>query len=79
MLPVLDVEIGEEHDLEQLLTTRRIAVDDVGDAVNQPDDQLGHAVAGRGLAAEDHRARRAVDAAGAAREPVVERDRGTAR
>ena len=36
--------------------TCRIVVHDVGDAVDQPDDQLRQVVTRRGLAAEDHRA-----------------------
>ena len=44
-----------------------------GDAGDQPDDQLGHPVAGRGLAAEDHRARHRRRGR-AALQPVVERD-----
>ena len=54
--------------------TTWVLVDDVGDGVDQLDDQLGHAIAGRRLAAEDHRARRASRGAGATLEPVVERD-----
>ena len=41
--------------------------------VDQLDDQLGHPIAGRRLAAEDHGARRA-PAARPSLEPVVERD-----
>ena len=70
VLAVLDVEVGEEDHLEQ----RRhagIAVDHVRDAVDQPDDELGHAVSGGGLAAEDDRAGRAV-VAGPALDAVVQ-------
>ena len=36
----------------------RIGVDNFADGVDELDDQLGHAIAGRGLAAEDEGARR---------------------
>ena len=52
---------------------RRVGVDDRGDVVDQPDVQLGHDVAGRGLAREDVRARRVVGA-GVALERQVVRD-----
>ena len=56
-LRVLDVVVREEHDL-QLAPHRRIAVDQIGDAGDQSDHQLGHIVPRRRLAAEDHGARR---------------------
>jgi hypothetical protein len=56
-LGVGDVVVGDEDDLEPV-AHQRVVVHHVGDVVDQADDQLGHAVAGRGLAAEDHRARR---------------------
>jgi hypothetical protein len=53
----LDVEVGQEHDLEPARTSGS-ALTTARDAVDQLDDQLGHAVAGRRLAAEDEGARR---------------------
>ena len=52
----LDVVVRDEHDLQQAVD-RRVVVDDVGDVVDQLDDELRHGVAGRRLAAEDDRAR----------------------
>ena len=72
VLRVLDVEVREEHDLEPV-AHGRVVVHDVGDGVDELDDQLGHEVAGRGLGAEDERARRHVRLR-IALEPQVERE-----
>ena len=55
-LPQLDVEVGQKNDLEAV-AHQRIAMDDGGDGVDELDDQLGHAIAGRGFAAEEEGAR----------------------
>src|SRR6202044_2736503 len=47
-----DIVVGEERDL-QASGDHGIVVDDFGDVVDQLDDQLGVAIAGRGLAGED--------------------------
>ena len=49
--------VGQEHDLH-LGADLGIAVDHLGDLVDQFDDQLGHHVARRGLPGEDEGARR---------------------
>ena len=72
MLAVLDVEIGEEDHLEASGHVR-VVVDHLGHGVDELDDQLGHEVAGSGLAAEDEGAGRDV-AARVLLEPVVEGD-----
>ena len=54
-----DAEVGQEHH-PQPAAHGRIHVHDLGDAHDQADDQLGHGVARRRLAAKDHRARRQV-------------------
>src|SRR5215471_17002176 len=72
MLRQLDVEIGQEYDLEQL-GNDGIAVDDRGNRVDQLDDQLGHPISGRGFTAEDRRPRRDVASRGVP-DPVVHRD-----
>ena len=53
----MHVEIGQEGHLQQPLHVG-IAVDRLGDAVDEADDQLGHGITGSRLAAEDHGARR---------------------
>ena len=67
-LAELDVVVGQEDDLEPV-ADHGVAVDDFGDGVDELDDELGHAIAGRGLAAEDEGARlrcRCRDCAGCA-------------
>ncbi len=64
--------VGEEDHLEQVADAG-VVVDDVRHGVDQPDDQLGHGVAGGGLAAEDDRARQ-VRRGRVVLDPVVERD-----
>ena len=56
-LTQLDVVVGQE-DHPQAPLHVGIGIDRFGDAVEEADDQLGHVVAGRRLAAEYHRARR---------------------
>jgi hypothetical protein len=56
-LAQLHAEVGEEHHPQPAMHGR-IDVHDAGDSHNQADDQLGHRVTRRRLAAEDHRARR---------------------
>ena len=51
----------------------RVRVDDARDVVDQLDDALGHHVAGRRLAGEEHRARHGVGV-GVGLQPVVARD-----
>ena len=53
----LDVEVGEEDDLETVARAG-VRVHEVAGGGDEFDDALGHEVAGRGLAAEDERARR---------------------
>jgi hypothetical protein len=55
-LPQLHAVIGQKDDLEPALH-QRVGVDHLAHGVNQLDDQLGHAIAGRGLAAEEEGAR----------------------
>ena len=55
-LSALHVEVGDE-DHAQAIAHRAVGVDGRGHGVNQLDDELGHEVAGRGLAAEDDGAR----------------------
>src|SRR5262249_41642420 len=55
-LAILDVKVGDEHNLEQLVHLG-VAVDDVGDGVDQLDNQLRHAIAGRCFASEEESAR----------------------
>ena len=57
VMAALDVEVREEDDFQEPRDAA-ILVDDRRHRVDQLDDQLGHAIAGRGLAAEDHRPRR---------------------
>src|ERR1019366_2580232 len=45
-------EIGQKNNLESP-AHQRVGVDGLADGMNQLDDQLGHAIAGRGLAAEE--------------------------
>ena len=68
-----DVEVGQEHDL-QAAAHVRVVVDDARHVVDQLDDQLRHAVAGRGLAAEDDGARHASSDGRIGLDAVVERD-----
>ena len=56
-LSALDVEVGDE-DHAQKVAHRVVGIDGGGDGVDQLDDELGHEVAGGGLAAEDDGARR---------------------
>ena len=72
VLGVLHVEVREEHDLEPVAHVG-VVVDHVGHRVDELDDELGHAVAGRGLAAEDEGARRHVGLR-VALEALVERE-----
>ena len=72
VLGVLHVVVGEEDDL-QPIAHGGVVVHHVGDRVDQLDDQLGHEVAGRGLGAEDERARRHVGLR-IALEPQVQRE-----
>jgi hypothetical protein len=57
--PRLHVVVGQEHH-PQPPAHGRVHVHDLGDAHDEADDQLGHGVARRRLAAEDHRARRQI-------------------
>jgi hypothetical protein len=68
----LDVEIGDEHHL-QAAGDVVVAIDHFGHRIDQFDDQLGHVITRRGLAAEDEAARLDVDA-GVAFDAVVQRD-----
>src|SRR5262249_12013985 len=52
MLGEFDVEIGQEHNFEPTGNVR-VVVNDIGHAVNQFDNELGHEVARRGFTAED--------------------------
>src|SRR5215470_19489411 len=53
---VLDVEVRQKHHLENV-GDHRLLIDGRGDGVDQLYDQLGHAVSGSRLAAEDHSTR----------------------
>ena len=54
MAPAFYVEVRQEHHLENL-RDERVLIDGPRDAVDQLYDQLGHAVSGSRLAAEDDR------------------------
>jgi hypothetical protein len=54
---ILDVEVRVEDHLEPS-ARRRVVVHHSGHAVDQPDDEPRHVVAGCGLSAEDEAARR---------------------
>ena len=65
-----DVEVREEHDL-QATAHIGVGIEHVGHRAHQLDDQLGHVVARRRLAAEDECARHDIEA-GIGLQPAVE-------
>ena len=69
---VLHVEVRQEHHFHEAVDVG-IVVHRRADGGDEPDDPLGHEVAGRGLAAEDERARRDC-VSGVLLEPVVQSD-----
>ena len=71
-LAAADVVVGQEHHA-QALAHRRVAIEQVAYRVDQPDDELGHEVAGGRLAAEHESPRRGV-AVAAGLQPQVVRD-----
>jgi pimeloyl-ACP methyl ester carboxylesterase len=59
-LPILNIEVRHEGDLQPRVHVR-VCVHRFGDRINQLDDELGHDIAWRRLAAEDEGARRHVE------------------
>jgi hypothetical protein len=56
MLRSFDVVVGKEDNLQPIAYSE-IVVDECSDGIDQLDDQFRHKIPGRGLAAEDERAR----------------------
>jgi len=67
-----DAVVGQKNDFQDF-TNAGVGVDDLGDAVDEADDELGHLVAGRGLGGENEDARLDVRG-GVLDEPVVQGD-----
>ena len=72
-MTILNIEVGQENYLESI-GDNRVSIDHLGDGVDKLDDQLGHMIPGRGLAAKNDRTGCFVSVPRAAPERVIQRD-----